>query len=190
MSTLLILQFDDPYPVQLRDLAAGPITSMVELRPGKSREALDEVRRLAAIGNVETIVLRSILLPGVGPRRLVETLAYLHRCRVEVRSLDEPWFTLEGGVGQFVVQLAALMAQERNARILSGVAQARSQGRAPGRPRAVVSSLVFELADRGLSLRAIARECGVGASTIQRALVHRRALGSNHQVAHSREGVE
>lgn len=189
MSTLLVLHFDDPDPAQLRDLAAGAIKAVVQIRPGKAREALDEVRRLAITG-IDVLVLRSILLPGVGPRRLVDTLGHLHRCRVEVRSLDEPWLSLGSGVGRFAIQLSALMAAERNARIFSGVAGARSQGRAPGRPRAVIPSLVFELADKKLSLRAIARATGIGASTIQRVLAHRRALGPNHQVANYREVVE
>lgn len=189
MPTLLVLHFDDPDPAQLRDLAAGPIKAVVEIRPGKAREALDEVRRLAITG-IDVLVLRSILLLGVGPRRLIDSLSYLHRCRVEVRSLDEAWLSLGSGVGQFAVELGTLMTQERKAHILSGVARARSQGRAPGRPRAVVPPLVFELANRGFSLRAIARESGLGASTIQRALVHHRALGPNHQVTNYREGVE
>jgi DNA invertase Pin-like site-specific DNA recombinase len=182
MPNLLVLLSDDPNPKEIRALAAGPITSVVEMRSGRVREALDEVRRIAAAGNVDTLVLRSILLPGVGPRRLVETLGHLHRCEVAVRSFDEPWLSLGGGVGQFATQLAALMTQERNADILSGVARARSQHRFPGRPRAVIPPLVSELADRGLSLRAIARESRLGASTIQ------RALAPNHQVAISREG--
>lgn len=151
---------------------------MIAARPGKVREALDEVCKLAAAGTFDVLIVRTIRITGV--RRLLEVQAHLARCGATIRSLEEPYLDIQAQ-GPYVHLLSEMLAQERRDSIADGVARARAQQRPPGRPRAVIPEEVFVLADKGASLRAIARRTGLGASTIGRALQARRLLDGSSQ---------
>lgn len=171
---LFLLPQDDPK--ELRALATGPITEVIEAKPGRTRDALSEVRRLAATATIEVLLIKTVRITGV--RRLLATLDFLHRCGVTVRSVEEPYLDLEHQ-GLVFRMLSSMLDEERRTSIADGVARARAQQRPPGRPRAVIPEEVFALADGGASLRAIARRTGLGASTIGRALQARRLLGGS-----------
>jgi DNA invertase Pin-like site-specific DNA recombinase len=62
--------------------------------------------------------------------------------------------------------LAAIAKQER---MLAGLGRAKAPGKMPGRPRAAVRpERVLASRAKGLSLRAIAAQTGVGFMTVQR----------------------
>jgi DNA invertase Pin-like site-specific DNA recombinase len=172
METCLLLLPDDN-PKVIRALATGPITTVIEAKPGRTREALGEIKRLAAAGTIEAVIIKTVRIAGV--RRLLATLDFLHRCGVTVRSVEEPYLDIDKQ-GLVLRLLTEMLDQERRSSIADGVARARAQQRLPGRPRAVIPEEVFVLADKGTSLRAIARRTGLGASTIGRALQARRLL--------------
>ena len=70
--------------------------------------------------------------------------------------------------------LAAIAKQERtrlSERVQAGLSRAKAQGKVLGRPKAAVRpERVLKLKERGLSIRAIAKETGVSAMTVQRIL--------------------
>lgn len=170
-SALLILPHDDPK--KLRSLASEPITTVIAARPGKIREALDEVCKHATVGSFDLLIVRTIRITGV--RRLLEVLAHLARCGATVRSLDEPYLDIQAQ-GPFVNLLSEMLAQERREAIAQGRARAAAEGRRPGRPRVQVPPEAFQMLDQGESVKAVALKTRIGASTLRRAAAARRVL--------------
>ncbi len=107
-----------------------------------------------------------------------ETLQHLQRLSghgVEWFSYREEYLRSVGVFRDAVLAiLAAIAKQERiriSERVQAGLAKARARGQKLGRrPAAVRPERIHELKERGLSIRQIAVELGVGAMTVQRRL--------------------
>ena len=121
------------------------------------------LRRLAAI------VLR-------WRNRVQETVGHLKRrdsYGVRFRSYSESFLDTTGEFGELVVAIFAFVASfERRRikeRIAAGLARARSEGTALGRPRVVVNrAKVWSLRDSGKSIREIAGVLKLSHGTVQR----------------------
>ncbi|MGH7859021.1 MAG: recombinase family protein [Candidatus Binatia bacterium] len=108
---------------------------------------------------------------GRSLRHLVNGLAELEALGIAFVSLRDS-LDLSTPAGRLMAQLLGAIAEfERSLiveRVKAGVAAARRRGKRIGRPRALVNhGKVAELARRGLSGRAIAREVGVSEATVR-----------------------
>lgn len=173
---------------QLHNLAPGPISEIYEAGPTKVGSVLDLVGRDATRGKFRALVLPTLKV-GTGTRTLLRFLAILADLEVEVLSAQEPWFRLDSKQAELVRLLHTILTEERKSSIQNGIARARRAGRSPGRPALIVPPEVFELADQGLSLRAIARTTGISSSSVGRALAARRVLHPHPQASDSGEVV-
>lgn len=111
-----------------------------------------------------------------------ETFAHLKRLRdygVEFESYSEPQFRTTGPFGQVFAELLIALAawyakferQRISDRTKAGLDTARAKGKTLGRPWKVFPRYrAQEMRKQGFSWRAIARELGIGQSTIRSAL--------------------
>jgi DNA invertase Pin-like site-specific DNA recombinase len=94
---------------------------------------------------------------------------------VQFESLTEPHFRTTGPAGELMIAIAAWIAKQERVRISertkAGLAVARAKGKQLGRRWKVFPrDRAEQMRKDGLSWRAIARELGVGQSTIRSAL--------------------
>jgi DNA invertase Pin-like site-specific DNA recombinase len=99
---------------------------------------------------------------------------------VRFRSYSESFLDTTGEFGELVVAIFAFVASfERRRiaeRIAAGLARARAEGTALGRPRVTVNRMkVWKLHDQGMSVREIAVELGLSHGTTQRIVQAPRA---------------
>ena len=99
---------------------------------------------------------------------------------VELRALKEPFDTTTDD-GRLMFHVMGVLAEfERTrirARTLEGLKEARARGRVGGRPRilnAKQEALIWQLRQKGESIREIGRILNVSAGTISRALARRK----------------
>lgn len=170
---------------QLQQLAPTPISEVYEAGRTGIRDLLRRIERHATMGRLEYLVIQNLGV-GVGTRTIVRLLRVLGDVEVRVISAEQEWLTLEDGQSSLLRYLDEALSEERRVSVRLGVERSRRQGRRPGRPKAVIPDTVFALAAQGLSLRAIAREVGLGASTVQRALAARRVLQPYPEVSGGR----
>lgn len=173
---------------QLQDLARGPITAVYETGPSKVRAVLRDIERDATRDLFGCLVVPTLKV-GVGIRALVRFLRVLGELEVQLVCADQPGLILCEEQALLLRFLGATLDEERKSNIQAGAERARRAGRGPGRPKVSIPPRVFELADEGLSLRAIAREVGLGTSTVGRALAARRVLRAHPQVSDSGEVI-
>jgi DNA invertase Pin-like site-specific DNA recombinase len=110
---------------------------------------------------------------------VLETLQHLQRLTangVDWWSFKEEYLRSIGPFRDAVLSILATIAkQERirlSERVQAGLSRARAQGKQLGRPQAAVRpERVLALRKRGMSMRAIAKETGVSAMTVQRVVV-------------------
>jgi DNA invertase Pin-like site-specific DNA recombinase len=94
---------------------------------------------------------------------------------VKYRSLQEQWIDSLGAFSDAIIGILATVAKfeadRMSARVRTGLARAKSQGKLLGRPKAIVdkTKLATMRAD-GMSLREIAQKTGKSAMTVQRIL--------------------
>lgn len=94
---------------------------------------------------------------------------------VQFESLTEPHFRTTGPAGELMIAIAAWIAKQERTRISertkAGLAIARAKGKKLGRPWKVFSrEKAIAMRKDGVSWRKIARELGVGESTIRHVL--------------------
>jgi DNA invertase Pin-like site-specific DNA recombinase len=108
---------------------------------------------------------------------VLETLQHLQRLTgngVDWWSFKEEYLRSIGPFRDAVLSILATIAkQERirlSERVKAGLDRARAQGKQLGRPKALRAhtARVLALSKRGMSMRAIAKETGVSAMTVQR----------------------
>ncbi|MDO5729760.1 MAG: recombinase family protein [Actinomycetaceae bacterium] len=133
-------------------------------------------RLLDTLAPGDTLVVYRLDRLGRSLPHLVSTVEDLANRGVSFRSLHENVDTSSAN-GRLMLGFFALLAQfERDLiseRTKAGMVAAAAQGRAPGRPRALVGEkldVARSLRDRGYSYAAIARSLGVAKSTVATAL--------------------
>ena len=149
--------------------------SAVRHRPG-----FEQMMAAARRGEFAAVVVWSIDRLGRG-FACFDTYRALAQYGVTVVSAREPWTEVEGPQRDL---LAAIMAwvggferQRLVERTRAGLERARREGKHIGRPRAQVDlQKALRLRQKGLGLRTVAREVGVGASTLSRLLAASTAL--------------
>lgn len=133
-------------------------------------------RLLETLQPGDTLVVYRLDRLGRSLPHLVATVEDLAKRGISFRSLHENIDTGSAN-GRLLLGFFALLAQfERDLiseRTKAGLAAARSRGRAPGRPRALVGdklAAAHSLRERGHSYASIARSLGVAKSTVAVAL--------------------
>jgi DNA invertase Pin-like site-specific DNA recombinase len=143
-----------------------------------NRPGLEEMMSDAARGKFDRLMVWDLSrLTRGGPAKAFELIGKLRKNKVEFWSLQEPLFRTGGedGVGQVFVAIAAHVArEERQAareRIRAGIAQARKNGKAFGRPKTILDpARLLRYQSEGLSLREIAQLEHTDKSTVRRRL--------------------
>lgn len=137
-------------------------------------ESRTKVIDLARHGELDVVAVWRLDRLGRSVRDLLEIAEVLRRSHVELVSLRD---CIETGTpsGQLLFTVLGAIAQfERELigeRVRSGIAAARARGVAFGRPRVDVDvERAVDLMNEGASLRAAARELGVSARSLGRAL--------------------
>lgn len=147
---------------------------------GESSREADRAQWLACLDYLrpgDTLVIRKLDRIAGSEVMAIHTMAELHDRGVQIKSLTEPDIDTTTPMGRALFDLVAVLAQlgvdtirENTQR---GLAHARSQGRASGRPSVLtperIAAAVGMHAERQ-SIAAIARVLGVGASSVARAL--------------------
>ena len=94
---------------------------------------------------------------------------------VKYRSLQEQWIDSLGAFSDAIIGILATVAKfeadRMSARVRTGLARAKSQGKVLGRPKAIVDrTKLATMRKQGMSLREIGEATGKSAMTIQRLL--------------------
>jgi DNA invertase Pin-like site-specific DNA recombinase len=94
---------------------------------------------------------------------------------VKYRSLQEQWIDSLGAFSDAIIGILATVAKfeadRMSARVRTGLARAKSQGKVLGRPKAIVDrTKLATMREQGMSLREIALKTGKSAMTVQRIL--------------------
>jgi len=116
-----------------------------------------------------------------GPAKAFEYIERLKKCGVDFWSLKEPHFRTSGdGVGDVFIALAAHIAREERRvmrqRIMAGMARARKDGKAIGRPAAQLDpGRLLRYIEEGLSIRRIAELENSTPATVHRRLARLKA---------------
>ena len=155
----------------------GAIVTMVEdVGSGASeRQRREELMRAARRRDIDAIVVWRLDRWGRSLADLVVTLQELYELGVGFISLNEA-LDLTTSTGRAMAGMLAVFAEfERGIlreRVKAGIAEARRRGTRHGRPPTVAhqGEAVQQLAADGLSKSAIARQLGIGGTSVRRLL--------------------
>jgi putative DNA-invertase from lambdoid prophage Rac len=141
----------------------------------KTRPRREELLRAARRKEIDTIVVWRLDRWGRSLVDLVTTLQELVALKVGFVSLSEALDLTTPSGRAFAGMLAVFAEFERDVlrdRVKAGIAQARKDGRPHGRPATVAKKApeMKKLAKKGLSHSAIARQLGVGRTSVRRLL--------------------
>ena len=141
----------------------------------KTRPCREELLRAARRKEIDVIVVWRLDRWGRSLVDLVTTLQELTALKVGFVSLSEALDMTTPSGRAFAGMLAVFAEFERDIlrdRVKAGIAQARKEGRPHGRPATVATKAleIKKLAKSGLSQSAIARELGVGRTSVRRLL--------------------
>ncbi len=141
----------------------------------KARPAYEKMRNDAHRGRFDVLLIWAIDRFGRSMTGNLEALLELDRRGVQVVSAREPWLDTGGPVRPLLIAIFSWCAEQERARLIertkSGLERARREGKRLGRPPEVVDiEKAREMRAQGLSFRAVSRNLGVAAATIQRAL--------------------
>tara|TARA_R110002072_G_scaffold166502_2_gene319746 strand:- start:1383 stop:2009 length:627 start_codon:yes stop_codon:yes gene_type:complete len=147
-----------------------------------SRPALNRLMKRAQRRDVDVIVVWALDRLGRSLSHLVALMDQLGALGVDLAVLTQPIDTTTP-TGKLTFQILGAVAEfERSmirSRVRAGVAKARAQGKALGRPRADLDlDLARARLETGDSLRKVARVFGVHHSTLKRALARERGAKS------------
>jgi len=143
-----------------------------------SRPALNRLMADACQRRFDAVLVWKLDRFGRSLRHLVNSLAELEALGVAFVSLRDN-LDLSTPSGRLMFQIIGAMAEFERAliqeRVRAGLRNARAKGKRLGRPKADLSGTqVAALRASGASLRAIAKELGVGVGTVHR-LSHQRS---------------
>jgi hypothetical protein len=167
----LVVAGSDPAELVALARARGwTVAGTLETSRSGAARGFRRVRELLQQGSRGALVVDTVLLPRLATMTVVRELAELTQLGVEVASAREPWLSTLGEQGRLLSWLVCRLEEERD-RARTPRSRASSEGRRPGRPRAVVPrETVIALREEGASLRHIGRAVGLGTATIQRFL--------------------
>jgi len=168
--------------VQLREFAAkqgwNVVREYVEHESGAKSDRVEFQRMFADASKRKFDLVLFWALDRLSREGVLQTLQHLNRLEshgVGFRSFTEQYFDSCGIFREAVISIMATLAKQervrRSERTKAGLAIARSRDRKLGRPqlRANVADIA-RLKAQGLSLRAIARQLGIGDGSVRRLL--------------------
>lgn len=171
---------------QLRQLRAFADTQdwsivheYVDRATGKRSDRDQFQKMFAAASRREFDVLLFWSLDRLSREGVVETLNHLQRLTsygVNYRSFTEQYLDSTGIFKEAVIGILAAVAKQERVRLsertIAGLERARAAGRVGGRPRAEDDPALMrryqKLRDAGKSVRSIAGELGISATTVQK----------------------
>lgn len=177
----------DPTAQESELRAAGAVRVFVD--QGESSRVKDRPQWLACLDHLragDTVVVRQLDRIASSERMAIETINQLAERGINIKSLTEPDIDTTTPTGRALFGIAAVLAQLRVDTIRDstrrGLAYARAQGRVGGRPSVMTperTAAAVRMRAQGQSIAHIARELGVGASSVSRALakVHEPTTG-------------
>ena len=135
----------------------------------KSRESLDCLLRACKDGVISKVVVYSFSRMARSTKHLIELLELFDSLGVAFVSITESVDT-STSMGRMMFRIIASLAEfERDLtseRVKDGLANARSKGKQIGAIKVRPSEKIRTLRAKGLSYRAIAKECGVSVGTV------------------------
>ena len=168
---------------QLRDFAdkQGWVVAAeyVDRATGKRSDREQFQRMLVAASKLEFDVLLFWSLDRLSREGFVETLNHLQRLTgygVDYRSFTEQYLDSTGIFKEAVIGILAAVAKQERVRLsertIAGLERARAQGRIGGRPRVEDNLKLMQryrrLRKQGLSVRKIAAELDISATSVQK----------------------
>ena len=176
--------------------AAGCTQLFVDQGSGKeARERTDLGRMLNYVRAGDIVVVTQLDRLSRSLMDLLNLADQLGKKGVELRSLKEPLDTTadEGRLMFYVMGLLAEFERTRiRTRTLEGLKAARVRGRVGGRPRILSKkqeALMWQLRQKGESIREIGRMLNVSAGTISRALARREQAMEDGEESADAAGV-
>ena len=173
----------DPGAQERELIAAGAVRVFVD--HGESSRLKDRPDWVACLGYLregDTLIVRALDRLAGTTTMAIETISQLHDRGVDIKSLTEPDIDTTTPMGRALFGVVAVFAQLRVDMIREntrrGLEHARAQGRFGGRPSVMNEErtrAAVQLRAAGNSISAIARQLGVGASSVTRALARHDA---------------
>lgn len=131
------------------------------------RDGLDLLRVKVERGDI--VLVKALDRLGRDTADMIQLISEFDQMGVAVRFLDEGIST-EGTMGQMVVTILSAVAQAERRRILErtneGRIDARAKGVIFGRKRRIDRHKVLSLKSQGIGATAIAKQLGIGRSTV------------------------
>lgn len=168
--------------VQLREFAAkqgwNVFAEYVDRESGAKSDRVEFQRMFADASKRKFDLILFWALDRLSREGVLQTLQHLNRLEnhgVGFRSFTEQYFDSCGIFREAVISIMATLAKQervrRSERTKAGLAIARARGKRLGRPqlRANVAEIT-RLKSQGMSLRAIARQVGIGDGSVRRLL--------------------
>lgn len=162
-------------------LVAGEYVDHVSGAKGRDkRPAFDRLCTDASRGKLDLVAAWSIDRVGRSVGHLVEFMDELRQQGVGI-YLHQQQVDTTTAAGRAFLQMAGVFAEFERAiiieRINAGLARARKQGKQLGRPTidGKVETRIHQLRAKGMGMLRIARELGIGTSTVQRVVAQQAA---------------
>ena len=141
----------------------------------KDRPEFQKMMLQAHRGSFDCLVIWSLDRFGRSMVGNLQAVVELDRIGVQVISVKETWLDTSSPVRSLLIAIFSWVAEQERLRISertkAGLERARRQGKQIGRPKATINlPAALALRGMGLSIRQVARELKVGASTLHRLL--------------------
>jgi len=168
--------------VQLREFASkqgwNVVAEYVDRESGAKSDRAEFQRMFADASTRKFDLVLFWALDRLSREGVLQTLQHLNRLEnhgVGFRSFTEQYFDSCGIFREAVISIMATLAKQervrRSERTKAGLAIARSRGKKLGRPQLRANRAdISRLKAQGLSLRAIARQLGIGDGSVRRLL--------------------
>ncbi len=144
-----------------------------QLSAAKHRPVYERMKRHASRGAFNVIIVWAIDRLGRSMLDVALTVQALDSNGCRIASVKEPWLDSRGPMRQLLIAIFGWIAEQERARIIertqAGIARARAEGIALGRPRVAFDvGELAKLAAEGLSIRKIAAQLNAKPSTVAR----------------------
>ena len=170
---------------QLREYAAHQQWNVVEVitdvcSGGKSaaeREGLNKIFKMAHQKKFDVLLFWSLdRFSREGSRKTLEYLTRLDDYRIKWHSYTEEYISSLGIFADAIISIMAALAKQERIRISertkAGLERVRRTGKALGRPQQANIDKVKQLREQGLSMAAIAKECGISKTRVHQLIHH------------------